>query len=302
VALWTALFGLLDRCDEVHFVLAMTRRLGVFIVGRRHADFSTADRAPEHDLDLAQLAGRRRFRQRCREGLQEPQSGFHDHHAEQNGQDYVEDGSHVASLDLSRLDRMVGATVLGQESAHGGTEAMVVETLLVASNAEVDLALLIVRIGIGLTLAAHGWAKFFTGGRIAGTAGWFDSMGMRPGKVHAVLAAGGEIAAGVFMALGLLTSFAALGFVGLMTVAWWTVHRDSGFFIIKEGWEYVFILALVAVTVAMIGPGDWSLDAAIGLADNFDGYVGLLISALGGVVAAAALLAAFFRPPPAEAG
>jgi len=176
-------------------------------------------------------------------------------------------------------------------------EATYTSPLLAGTTTEIDLALLIVRVGIGLTMAAHGWAKFFTGGRIAGTAGWFDSMGMRPGRVHAVLAAGGEIAAGVCMALGLLTSFAALGFVGLMTVAWWTVHRDKGFFIIKEGWEYVFILALIAIVVAMIGPGDWSLDEALGIRDDLDGYVGLLISAVGGLAAAGALLGAFSRPP-----
>lgn len=167
---------------------------------------------------------------------------------------------------------------------------------------EYNLALLIMRVSLGLTLAAHGYNKFFKGGRIAGTASWFDSIGMRPGKVHAVLAAGGEIAAGLFLALGLLTSFAALGFVGLMTVAYWTVHRDKGFMILGEGWEYVFILAVSAVVVAMLGPLEWSIDSAIGWDDTFDGYTGLAISAGGGVLAAVALLAAFFRPPSASPG
>jgi len=162
---------------------------------------------------------------------------------------------------------------------------------------EANLALLILRVGIGVTMAAHGYGKFFTGGRIAGTAGWFDSMGMKPGRVHALLAAGGEVAAGLCLALGLLTSFAGLGFVGLMTVAWWTVHRDNGFFIIKEGWEYVFVLGLVAVVIAMLGPGEWSLDAALGIDETFDGYTGLVIAGVGGLAAAGGLLAAFYRPP-----
>ena len=166
---------------------------------------------------------------------------------------------------------------------------------------EINVALLILRVAIGLTMAAHGYGKFFTGGRIAGTAGWFDSMGMRPGRIHALLAAGGEVLAGLCLALGLLTSFAALGFVGLMAVAFWTVHRDSGFFIIKEGWEYVFVLGIVAVGIAMIGPGELSLDNAIGLADDLDGWVGLVISAGGGLAAAAGLLGAFYRPPAASA-
>ena len=162
---------------------------------------------------------------------------------------------------------------------------------------EYNLALLIIRVALGLTIAAHGYAKFFKGGRIAGTAGWFDSMGMRPGHVHARLAAGGEIASGLCLAVGFLTSFAALGFVGLMTVAWWTVHRDNGFMILNEGWEYVFILAISAVTVAMLGPLEWSIDNAIGWDDELDGYTGLLISAGGGLAAAGALLGAFYRPP-----
>lgn len=162
---------------------------------------------------------------------------------------------------------------------------------------EYNLALLIIRVALGLTMAAHGYAKFFKGGRIDGTAAWFDSMGMRPGKVHARLAAGGEIASGLCLALGFFTTFAALGFVGLMTVAYWTVHKDNGFMILNEGWEYVFILAVAAVTVAMIGPLEWSIDNAIGWDDELDGYTGLIISAGGGVAAGAGLMAAFYRPP-----
>lgn len=160
---------------------------------------------------------------------------------------------------------------------------------------EVNLALLIIRVAIGLTMAAHGANKVKSG--LAGTAGWFESIGMKPGMLHARAAAGGEIASGLCLALGLLTSFAALGFVGLMAVAAYTVHLKQGFFIIKEGWEYTFVLAVVAVTIAMLGPGEWSLDHAIGIDTDLDGYVGLAISAGGGLVAAAALLAVFFRPP-----
>ena len=165
---------------------------------------------------------------------------------------------------------------------------------------EIELPLLIIRIALGLTLAAHGYNKFFKGGKIEGTGRWFDSMGMRPGKAHAFLAACGEIGSGMFIALGLLTSFAALGFVGLMSVAYWTVHSKNGFMIINEGWEYVFILAISAVTVAMIGPGEWSLDYTIGWDSNLDGYTGLAISAGGGLLAATGLLGIFYRPPKEE--
>ena len=160
---------------------------------------------------------------------------------------------------------------------------------------EFDLALLIIRLALGLTMAAHGLNKLKGG--LGGVAGWFDSMGMRPGRMHATIAAGGEITAGLFLAAGLLTSFAALGFVSLMTVAAVTVHFRNGFFILDEGWEYVFILAAAAITIAMLGPGEWSVDQGLGIATDLDGYVGLAISAGGGLLATGLLLGIFYRPP-----
>src|SRR5262245_54018967 len=90
-----------------------------------------------------------------------------------------------------------------------------------------DSGLLLIRVVAGLTMAAHGYQKFFLGGRIAGTGRWFDSMGMRPGRLHALAAASTEIGAGVLLALGLLTSFAGAAFVALMLVAAYTVHRAN---------------------------------------------------------------------------
>ena len=160
---------------------------------------------------------------------------------------------------------------------------------------ESNLALLLVRTVVGVTLALHGVQKIRGG--LDGVARWFDGMGMRPGWMHARFAAFGEIAAGLCLATGLLTTFAALGFVGLMSVAGWTDHRGKGFFIIKQGWEYVMVLAVVAVTIAMLGPGEWSVDRLLGIDDELDGYVGLIIAAGGGLTAAVGLLAVFYRPP-----
>ena len=68
-----------------------------------------------------------------------------------------------------------------------------------------SVALLILRLVLGVTLAAHGYNKFFGGGRIPGTARWFESIGMKPGKFHATVAATTEMAAGLGLAAGLLT-------------------------------------------------------------------------------------------------
>ena len=65
-----------------------------------------------------------------------------------------------------------------------------------------DTALLILRVCLGLTMAAHGYNKFFGGGRIPGTARWFESIGMKPGTLHARIAATTEMSAGLGLAVG----------------------------------------------------------------------------------------------------
>ncbi|MFV8320064.1 DoxX family protein [Mycobacterium sp. 23] len=160
-----------------------------------------------------------------------------------------------------------------------------------------DVALLILRLVLGLTLAAHGLNKFFGGGRIPGTARWFESIGMKPGKFHATVAASTETAAGLGLAAGLLTPIPAAGFVSLMLVAAWTVHRSNGFFIVKEGWEYNLVLAVTAVVVATLGAGKLSLDHLIFGKNWFDGWQGLAISVGLGLAGAVGQLLIFYRPP-----
>jgi putative oxidoreductase len=165
-----------------------------------------------------------------------------------------------------------------------------------------DVGLLILRLVLGVTLAAHGYNKFFGGGRIPGTARWFDSIGMKPGKFHATVAASTEMAAGLGLAAGLLTPIPAAGFVSLMLVAAWTVHRHNGFFIVKEGWEYNLVLAVSAVVVATLGAGRLSLDWVIFGKNWFDGWPGLLISVVLGLAGAIGQLLIFYRPPAKQAG
>jgi putative oxidoreductase len=165
-------------------------------------------------------------------------------------------------------------------------------------NDAYDVGLLILRLVLGLTLAAHGFNKFFGGGRIPGTARWFESIGMKYGTFQAVVAATTEISAGLGLAAGLLTPIPAAGFVALMLVAAWTVHRHNGFFIVKEGWEYNLILATTAVAIATIGPGKYSLDYQIFHPYYFHtGWHGLFGSLLLGIGGALGQLALFYRPP-----
>lgn len=164
-----------------------------------------------------------------------------------------------------------------------------------------DVGLLILRLVLGVTLAAHGYNKFFGGGRIPGTARWFESIGMKPGKFHATVAATTEMAAGLGLAVGLLTPIPAAGFVSLMLVAAWTVHRANGFFIVKEGWEYNLVLAVTAIVVATLGAGKYSLDYLVFGKNWMDGWYGLLISAVLGLAGAIGQLLIFYRPPVEQA-
>ena len=166
-----------------------------------------------------------------------------------------------------------------------------------------DTALLILRATLGMMIFVHGYNKAFRGGRLVGTGRWFQSMGMRPGKVHATLAAGTEMGVGVLLVLGLITQVAAAGLIALMVVAFWTVHRDKGFMITGEGWEYVALIAVMSLVTAILGPGRLSLDSELDIAHRLDSKTGLGIALLLGVGAGAAQLLLFFRPPkpdPAE--
>jgi len=131
-----------------------------------------------------------------------------------------------------------------------------------------ETGLLILRAVIGLTLAAHGAQKLFGafgGHGLAGTAGFFESIGFRPGKLLAALAGLGETGGGLLLALGLLTPLAAGIIVATMLVAIVGVHLDKGFFGQTGGYEYPLVLGAAAAALAFTGPGSLSLDALFGL-------------------------------------
>src|ERR1700731_328827 len=97
----------------------------------------------------------------------------------------------------------------------------------------VDLALLVFRCAIGAVFLAHGLNHIFGGGKIAGTGRWFESLGMKPGWLHAWTARITEIVAGLLLVLGLLPAFGGAGVVGVMLVAWIPNPLKNGFFIFR---------------------------------------------------------------------
>ena len=123
--------------------------------------------------------------------------------------------------------------------------------------------LLLLRLVAGLLLAAHGSQKlfgWFDGYGIAGTGGWLESIGFKPGKAMAVVTGLSELAAGLALALGL----AAAAVIGTMTVAAWT-HAASGLWATNGGYELPLLYAVVGASLAFTGAGDYSIDNALGL-------------------------------------
>jgi putative oxidoreductase len=130
-----------------------------------------------------------------------------------------------------------------------------------------DTGLLIIRLIIGLTFAAHDTQKlfgWFGGHGIAGTGGWFESIGMKPGKALAITAGLAELIGGLLFAGGVFLWIAAILIIGSMLVAIVKVHGANGYWVTQNGYEYNMALIVIALGVAMIGAGDYSLAALIG--------------------------------------
>lgn len=159
-----------------------------------------------------------------------------------------------------------------------------------------DIAVVLLRLAVGLTMVAHGYNHLWGGGGLAGTARWFGSVGLRPPKLHAVLSGAGELAAGSALVIGLLTPLAAAFVLGTMVIAGITVHRRNGFFVFKEGYEYVLMIGVVCTVIGLLGPGAASADRLLGIDGALNGVVGLALTVGLGLLGAAVLLAATWRP------
>lgn len=160
----------------------------------------------------------------------------------------------------------------------------------------VDIAAALLRLIVGITMIAHGWNHAFGGGGLAGTARWFESIGVRPGRLNALAATVTELVAGSFLLLGFVTPLAAAAVVGTLLVAFVTNHVRNGFFIFRpgEGYEYVLMIIVVTSALGALGPGRLSLDRAVGF--DMVGWEGLATALVVGGFAAGATLAAFWRP------
>jgi putative oxidoreductase len=134
-------------------------------------------------------------------------------------------------------------------------------------------ALLIARLVIGLGLAAHGVQKLFGwygGYGLKGTGEFMVKLGFPSGRLFAGLAGFGETGAGVLLALGLFTPFAAALMILVMLTAILTVHINNGFFATGNGVEMPALYAMSALILAFVGPGNFSLDNALNLTPRYN--------------------------------
>jgi putative oxidoreductase len=150
-----------------------------------------------------------------------------------------------------------------------------------------DAGLLLGRVVLGLLMAAHGAQKvfgWFGGYGLAGTGGFFESLGFRPGRLFAAAAGGTELIAGLLVALGLLGPLGPALMVSVMVVAMATVHWQHGLFASNNGIELPLLYTVGAAALALTGFGGYSLDAALQLTwPTAVSWVALALGVLGGV-------------------
>jgi putative oxidoreductase len=167
---------------------------------------------------------------------------------------------------------------------------------------DASTGLLIARLVLGTLIVAHGGQKLFGwlgGYGLSGTGGFFEQLGFRPGRAFAAAASVSEIVAGVLLVLGFLGPIGPALLLSVMIVAAVSVHWNHGLFAATNGIEVPLLYATGALTLALTGPGAYSLDAVLGLDRLWS--PGLEWTALGAGVLAAVVNLAARRPAPSVA-
>jgi len=165
---------------------------------------------------------------------------------------------------------------------------------------EIALPLLIVRL-IGLGFAAHGTQKlfgWFGGYGLAGTGGFFASLGFRPGPFFAAAAGFGELVGGLLIALGLGGPIGPMLVIATMLVAILAVHLPNGFFASNNGYELPLVYLAWAFGLAFTGFGAFSLDSALGLGAVWTPAIAWIAVGLG-IIGSLANVALRRKPAPA---
>ena len=139
-------------------------------------------------------------------------------------------------------------------------------TTILFEKSEQNISSLVLRIGVGVILAAHGAQKlfgWFGGYGLEGTGQWMASIGLEPGYLMALLAGAAEFFGGIALIIGFLTRPAAIVSAFTMLVAMFSVHWANGFFLSNGGIEFALALTLASATIALQGAGKISVDGLI---------------------------------------
>jgi putative oxidoreductase len=125
-----------------------------------------------------------------------------------------------------------------------------------------EIAYALLRVVIGYILFMHGWQKFKTG--ITGIAGFMNKSGLVPGELFAGAAVFLETVGALCIIVGLFTRFFAAAIAIELGIAFLAVHMSKGFAANQGGFEYVLLLGIVMLAIAIRGGGPYSLDRVIG--------------------------------------
>ncbi len=126
-----------------------------------------------------------------------------------------------------------------------------------------DVGRTALRLTIGPLFVGHGTQKlfgWFGGHGLEGTGGFFESLGLRPGKRHATAAGVSEALGGALLTLGALTPVAAGMISGTMITALRKVHLGKGPWVTNGGYEYNAVLIAAMLALVETGPGRPSVD------------------------------------------
>jgi putative oxidoreductase len=151
-----------------------------------------------------------------------------------------------------------------------------------------SIGLLLVRIVIGLIMAAHGAQKllgWFGGYGLRGTGQFFEQIGFQPGPAFAAAASISEIVSGLLVALGFLGPIGPALMISVMIVAAMTVHWEHGLFAANNGIELPLLYGITAFGLALTGFGQYSLDNWLGIAGRLpvtDTWIALAVGIVGG--------------------
>lgn len=158
-----------------------------------------------------------------------------------------------------------------------------------------DLGRLAARVVIGGLFIGHGTQKlfgWFGGPGMAGTEQMMTSLQLQPARANAYAAGVTETVGGALLAVGAVTPLPAAGLIGTMLTAIRTVHAPNGPWAAQGGWEYNAVLAASLMALVDAGPGDPSVDAALGTGRSGPKWA---LAALGAGAVSSALVVALGR-------